>query len=46
MELGNSALLDLLEGFETQDGAGRLQQLDVLQANATVISSLRLLPAC
>lgn len=46
MELESSALLDLLEGFETQDGAGRLQQLDMLQANAARTCSLQLLPRC
>lgn len=44
MDLEGSALLDLLEGFETQDGSGRLQQLDVLQANATITFFLLLLP--
>lgn len=33
MELENSAILDLLEGLDTQDGAGRLQQLELLQAS-------------
>lgn len=33
MELESSAILDLLEGLETQDGAGRLQQLELLQAS-------------
>lgn len=47
MKLESSALLHLLEGVETQDGAGRLQQLGMLQANAARITcSLQLLPPC
>ena len=46
MELEGPALLDLLEGFETQDGSGRLQKLDMLQANAANLSSLQVLPPC
>ena len=34
MNAEGSALLDLLESLETQDGSGRLQQLDSLQASA------------